>query len=310
MDALVLSVIALLTIAAAATVAPRIGIAAPLVLVGSASARASCRSCRTRGRARVDPHRRAAAAALLGGGARCRRWTSGASSAPITRAVRRAGGRHRAARSACSSSRSIPGSSLAWGIALGAIVSPTDAVATSIVKRLGVSGRVVACSRARACSTTPPRSCCCARRSRGAAASVSFGGALGDFAFAVVAAVVDRVRSSATEPVVRTPRRRPDGQHGDLVHGAVPRRPPRRAARRLGSRRGRRSPASSRSRTPRDALAAPPAVRLARTGARSSSSSRAAVFLVMGLELSAIVEDVRTTTAELGDGDDRRRRSA
>jgi NhaP-type Na+/H+ or K+/H+ antiporter len=38
----------------------------------------------------------------------------------------------------------IPGLDLAWGIALGAIVSPTDAVATSIVKRSGVSPRVVA----------------------------------------------------------------------------------------------------------------------------------------------------------------------
>ncbi|WP_025155584.1 cation:proton antiporter [Leifsonia aquatica] len=38
----------------------------------------------------------------------------------------------------------IPGLGLAWGIALGAIVSPTDAVATSIVKRSGVSPRVVA----------------------------------------------------------------------------------------------------------------------------------------------------------------------
>lgn len=38
----------------------------------------------------------------------------------------------------------IPGLGLAWGIALGAIVSPTDAVATGIVKRAGVSPRVVA----------------------------------------------------------------------------------------------------------------------------------------------------------------------
>ncbi|MGN7799215.1 cation:proton antiporter [Leifsonia sp. 22587] len=38
----------------------------------------------------------------------------------------------------------IPGLGLAWGIALGAIVSPTDAVATSIVKRAGISPRVVA----------------------------------------------------------------------------------------------------------------------------------------------------------------------
>ncbi|SDH18037.1 monovalent cation:H+ antiporter, CPA1 family [Leifsonia sp. 98AMF] len=38
----------------------------------------------------------------------------------------------------------IPGLGLGWGIALGAIVSPTDAVATGIVKRAGVSPRVVA----------------------------------------------------------------------------------------------------------------------------------------------------------------------
>lgn len=37
----------------------------------------------------------------------------------------------------------IPGLDLAIAVALGAILSPTDAVATSIVKRLGVSGRVV-----------------------------------------------------------------------------------------------------------------------------------------------------------------------
>ncbi len=37
----------------------------------------------------------------------------------------------------------IPGLSLPLGIALGAILSPTDAVATSIVKRMGISPRVV-----------------------------------------------------------------------------------------------------------------------------------------------------------------------
>lgn len=37
----------------------------------------------------------------------------------------------------------VPGLDLALGIALGAIVSPTDAVATTIVKRLGASPRVV-----------------------------------------------------------------------------------------------------------------------------------------------------------------------
>lgn len=38
----------------------------------------------------------------------------------------------------------IPGITLGWAIALGAIVSPTDAVATSIVKSVGVSPRTVA----------------------------------------------------------------------------------------------------------------------------------------------------------------------
>src|SRR3954469_5150705 len=38
----------------------------------------------------------------------------------------------------------IPGLGLPVGIALGAIVSPTDAVAVSIVRRVGVSPRIVA----------------------------------------------------------------------------------------------------------------------------------------------------------------------
>ncbi|MEE4024313.1 sodium:proton antiporter [Gordonia sp. PKS22-38] len=38
----------------------------------------------------------------------------------------------------------LPGVGIATGIALGAIVSPTDAVATSIAKRFGVPGRVIA----------------------------------------------------------------------------------------------------------------------------------------------------------------------
>ena len=37
----------------------------------------------------------------------------------------------------------VPGLGLAWGVALGAVVSPTDAVATSIARRLGVPVRAV-----------------------------------------------------------------------------------------------------------------------------------------------------------------------
>ena len=39
----------------------------------------------------------------------------------------------------------IPGLPLALGVAVGAIVSPTDAVATSIVKKAGVSTRLTTC---------------------------------------------------------------------------------------------------------------------------------------------------------------------
>ena len=37
----------------------------------------------------------------------------------------------------------VPGLGLAWGVALGAVVSPTDAVATAIARRLGVPARAV-----------------------------------------------------------------------------------------------------------------------------------------------------------------------
>ena len=50
----------------------------------------------------------------------------------------------------------VPGLSLAWAIAMGAILSPTDAVAISIARRLGVSQRIITVLEGRGCSTTPP----------------------------------------------------------------------------------------------------------------------------------------------------------
>lgn len=84
----------------------------------------------------------------------------------------------------------IPGLSLAWGIALGAIVSPTDAVATSIVKRVGVSGRITAVLEGESLLNDATALVILRSAVAGAAASVSFGGVVGDFAFAVAAAVV------------------------------------------------------------------------------------------------------------------------
>lgn len=83
----------------------------------------------------------------------------------------------------------VPGVGLAAGIALGAIVSPTDAVATSIIKRLGAPRRVVVMLDGEgllndATSLVLLRSAIAAT-----AASVSFWGVVGDFAKAVLVAV-------------------------------------------------------------------------------------------------------------------------
>lgn len=84
----------------------------------------------------------------------------------------------------------IPGINLAAGIALGAIVSPTDAVATSIIKKLGAPRRVVVMLEGEgllndATSLVLLRSAIAA-----VAASVSLWEVVGSFAKAVLLAVV------------------------------------------------------------------------------------------------------------------------
>lgn len=107
----------------------------------------------------------------------------------------------------------IPGLDLAWGIALGAIVSPTDAVATSIVKRLGVSPRIVAVLEGESLLNDATALVVLRAAISGAAASVSLPGVLGDFLFAVVAAVAIggfagwlnlRVRARVADATVNT----------------------------------------------------------------------------------------------------------
>ena len=107
----------------------------------------------------------------------------------------------------------IPGLSLAWGIALGAIVSPTDAVATQIVKRVGVSGRITAVLEGEGLLNDATALVILRTAVAAAAVSVSFGGVLWDFAFAVGAAVVIGfvvghasmyVRARVKDPAVNT----------------------------------------------------------------------------------------------------------
>ncbi|KQQ93007.1 hypothetical protein ASF62_14650 [Leifsonia sp. Leaf325] len=84
----------------------------------------------------------------------------------------------------------IPGLGLAAAIALGAIVSPTDAVATSIVKKLGVSPRIVAVLEGESLLNDATALVLLRSAIAATAATVSFWGVLGDFAYAVAVAVV------------------------------------------------------------------------------------------------------------------------
>ncbi len=107
----------------------------------------------------------------------------------------------------------IPGLGIAWGIALGAIVSPTDAVATSIVKRLGVSPRVVAMLEGESLLNDASALVLLRAAIAGAAASVSIWGVAGSFIYSIlIAAVIGvavgwvnlRVRARIANPTVNT----------------------------------------------------------------------------------------------------------
>jgi NhaP-type Na+/H+ or K+/H+ antiporter len=84
----------------------------------------------------------------------------------------------------------IPGLDFAWGVALGAIVSPTDAVATSIIKRTSVSKRVVAMLDGESLLNDATALVLLRAVIVAAAASFSFWGTVGTFAYSVVIALL------------------------------------------------------------------------------------------------------------------------
>ena len=107
----------------------------------------------------------------------------------------------------------IPDLGFAWGVALGAIVSPTDAVATSIIKRTTVSKRVVAILDGESLLNDATALVLLRTAIVAAAASFSFWGAIGTFAYSVaIAAVIGWlvgwlnlvVRKRVTDPTVNT----------------------------------------------------------------------------------------------------------
>ena len=107
----------------------------------------------------------------------------------------------------------IPGLGFAWGVAIGAIISPTDAVATSIIKKTAVSQRVVALLDGESLLNDATALVLLRTAIVAAAASFSFWGGVGTFAYSVVIAVAIglavgwlnlRVRKRISDPTVNT----------------------------------------------------------------------------------------------------------
>ncbi|MHC1557304.1 cation:proton antiporter [Actinomycetospora sp. C-140] len=83
----------------------------------------------------------------------------------------------------------VPGLGLAGGIALGAILSPTDAAATAIVRRVGVTSRVTTVLEGEGLLNDATALVLLRAAIAASAATVSIGGVVGRFALAVVVAV-------------------------------------------------------------------------------------------------------------------------
>ncbi len=114
----------------------------------------------------------------------------------------------------------IPGLGFAWGVALGAIVSPTDAVATSIIKRTSVSKRVVAMLEGESLLNDATALVLLRTAIVATAASFSFWGAVGTFAYSVVVAVIIGLLVGAINLAVR--RRITDPTVNTVISFAVP----------------------------------------------------------------------------------------
>lgn len=107
----------------------------------------------------------------------------------------------------------VPGLGFPLAVAMGAILSPTDAVATSIVKKLGVSPRVVTMLEGESLLNDATALVLLRSAVAAVAAGFSFWGTVGAFAWGVVAAVIVgvfigfvhlRLRRWITDPAANT----------------------------------------------------------------------------------------------------------
>ena len=114
----------------------------------------------------------------------------------------------------------LPDLGFAWGVALGAVVSPTDAVATSIIKKSPVSGRVVAILDGESLLNDATALVLLRTAIVAAAGSFSVGGAVGSFAWSVVVATA--VGGAVGWLALHVRRRFPDATAATVVSFTVP----------------------------------------------------------------------------------------
>lgn len=193
----------------------------------------------------------------------------------------------------------IPGLGLAWGIALGAIVSPTDAVATSIVKKLGAPPRVVAMLEGESLLNDATALVLLRAAIAATAASVSLWSVIGSFVYAVVVAVVIGYLIGKLNLLVRS--RVKDATVNTVISFTVPF---------LASIPAEALHASGLvAAVVAGLITGRGAVRVLSPQHRLSDSQNwrtvelileGAVFLTMGLELTAIIGDVRPDHGGIG----------
>ncbi len=114
----------------------------------------------------------------------------------------------------------VPELGFTWGVALGAIVSPTDAVATSIIKQTSVSKRVVAMLDGESLLNDATALVLLRTAIVAGAASFSLWGAVGTFAYSVVVALIIGVVVGWLNLAVR--RRVTDSTVNTVISFAVP----------------------------------------------------------------------------------------
>ncbi|WP_433260790.1 cation:proton antiporter [Actinosynnema sp. CS-041913] len=193
----------------------------------------------------------------------------------------------------------VPGLGFVWGVALGAIISPTDAVATSIIKGTGIPRRAVVILDGESLLNDATALVLLRTAVVATAAGFSFWGAVGTFAYAIAVAVVVGVVVGWANLAVR--RRVADATVNTILSFTVPfaAAVPAELLDSSGLVAAVVAGLITGSRAPR---VLPPRHRMsdAQNWASVELVLEGVVFLAMGLQLSAILGEVQREHTGLG----------